>query len=63
MAGIHLGDEMGSVDRDDALLPFVARGPDDVETPTNTGTQLFARGNVFQVAAISYTNITQQSFQ
>ena len=46
---------------DDIL--FLARGPDDDETPVNTQTEFFAHGNIWQAAAVKYSGITQQSFQ
>lgn len=44
-------------------LTFVARGPDDVETPYNTGTEFFGHGCIWGAASVSYTGITQQDFQ
>lgn len=58
--GSWAGDD--SAQTSDAI-PFVARGPDDDETPKTAGTELFGHGTIWQVAIVSFTGITQQNFQ
>lgn len=43
-------------------LPFVARGPDDVETPQLAGTELFAHGQIWQSFSVTFSGITQAAF-
>jgi hypothetical protein len=45
------------------FLVWVARGPDDDDRPFNTSTEFFSHGNIFQAAAVTYSGLTEETFQ
>jgi hypothetical protein len=44
------------------LITFLARGPDDDETPGIVGIESFGHGCIWGTASVSYTGITQENF-